>query len=324
MRAGRILGRIEFDELISELKRRNVVIAGLQLPDGLKYKSTEIIDKIEKAGFRIFLSGSSSFGACDIDTFLLEEVDVLIHIGHTKLLKKNNIIYVPYFVDYSIPRDLNLKEKNLALISTVQYAWKLPEVKKYLEKIGYRIELKKGDRTKFPGQVLGCNYSPIKNSNADAILFIGDGLFHPLGAAIYSQKKVYRYNPLSREFEEVKPDKFTIKRNMILGKVMHSTKRGAILVSSKPGQKRIRLAESLKEKANEAGKKVDILMTDEITPYKLSNFPYGFYVNTACPRISYDDTDLFSVPIITPPEFETLLGLRKWEDYKMDEINDVS
>lgn len=323
MKAENVLDRIDFGNLIDELCNRNVTIAGLQLPDGLKYKSTEIIDRIEKEGFKVILSGSSSFGACDLDTFLLEDVDILIHLGHTELLKGKNIIYVPYFIDYVVPKFLDIKEKDLALISTAQYAWKLHEVKEELENRGYSVELKKGNRTKFPGQVLGCNYSPIKESKAEAILFIGDGLFHPLGAAIYSKKKVYRFSPLSNEFDVVGPEKFTKKRYMILGKVLHITKRGAILVSSKPGQKRLKLAQKLKEKSTKEGRKIDILMTDEITPYKLSNFSYGFYVNTACPRITYDDADLFPVPIITPPEFETLLGLRKWEEYKMDEVDEV-
>jgi 2-(3-amino-3-carboxypropyl)histidine synthase len=171
-----------------------------------------------------------------------------------------------------------------------------------------------------PGQVLGCNYSVLRNSKAEAILFVGDGLFHPVGAAIYTGKKVYRFSPLSNEFEEIRYDDFMRKRMLEIARVMDVKKKGAIIVSSKLGQKRIGIAERLKRRAAKAGKLLDIIMMDEITPVKLSNFPYGYYVNTACPRISYDDAKLYAVPILTPQEFEIVIGLRKWEDYEMDEV----
>ncbi|MEM2572649.1 MAG: diphthamide synthesis protein, partial [Archaeoglobaceae archaeon] len=91
-----------------------------------------------------------------------------------------------------------------------------------------------------------------------------------------------------------------------------------ILVSTKPGQKRLRLAEKIREKALKKGLKAIIVYIGEITPEKLENLPFDFYVNTACPRISYDDYKRFKMPIITPQEFEVLIGERK--DLAIDEI----
>jgi 2-(3-amino-3-carboxypropyl)histidine synthase len=316
-----ILKRINFEELINELKERGAKRVGVQLPDGLKFKSHEIIKRVEDDGFQVILSGSGSYGACDIDTSLLNEVDILIHFGHTAILKIGRVIYTPYFIDFEIKiEDIKIEEKRIALIATAQYAWKLNEVKRILEDDGYDVELNRGKRVKFPGQVLGCNYSVLRNSSADAVLFIGDGLFHPVGASIYSKKKVYRYSPLSREFGEVTVEDFLRKRMNLLAKAMYSEKKGAIIVSSKPGQKRFKLAERLQREGRDAGKEVDLLMVDEITPSKLLNFPYGYYVNTACPRISYDDAELFSSPILTPQEFEIMTGKRDWNNYSMDEI----
>ncbi len=317
------LARIDFDNIIEELKRRNAKVVGIQLPDGLKFKSDEIVEKIEDAGFEVILSGSSCYGACDIDLTLLDEVDVLVHFAHTPVFELEKVIYAPYFVDFDVKRvaELKIPERRIALIATAQYAWKLKEVKDLLEEKGYEIELKEGSsRIKMPGQVLGCNYTVLKNSEADAILFIGDGLFHPIGAAIYTGKKVYRFSPLSNEFEEVKHESFLRKRMLLIAKAMDTKKKGAIIVSSKMGQKRLGIARKLKENAANAGKKLDIIMIDEISPAKLSNFPYGYYVNTACPRISYDDANLYPAPLLTPQEFEILIGLRKWEDFAMDEI----
>ena len=312
--------RIDFDDLIKQIESYNATRVGLQLPDGLKFRCSEIIDRLEKQGFQVILSGSASYGACDIDVSLLEEVDVLVHIGHSQLLNIDRIIYIPYFIEYSLNFDeIKIEEKKIALIATIQYAWKLKEVKRELEKRNYEVELRRGRNMAFPGQVLGCNYSALKNSNADAVLFIGDGLFHPVGAAIYTRKKVYRYSPLSKEFEEVRCEEFLRKRLNTIAGIMYSDRKGAIVVSSKPGQKRLKMAERLKKGA-EGSRSVDIIFTDEVTPSKLSNFPYGYFVNTACPRISYDDAELFSVPILTPQEFEIVIGKRDWDDYRMDEI----
>ncbi|MFO7966147.1 MAG: diphthamide biosynthesis enzyme Dph2 [Archaeoglobaceae archaeon] len=318
---GIILEQIDFDQVFDRLEEYSATRVGIQLPDGLKFRCTEIIDGLEGKGYEAILSGSGSYGACDIDTNLLDAVDVLLHFGHTQILKLDRVIYVPYFIEYEVnTEDIDIPQDSIALIATAQYAHKLPEVKKELESAGYKIEVGEGTRVTMPGQVLGCNYSVLRRSNADAVLFIGDGLFHPLGAAVYTGKRVYRYSPLSREFEEVDTADFVRKRMTFMAKAMYSEHRGAIIVSSKPGQKRTNLADTLKREASDKAKKVDMVMFEELTPYKLASFPYGYYVNTACPRISYDDAEFYSVPILTPQEYEAMLGLREWDECLIDEI----
>ncbi|HIP63332.1 MAG TPA: diphthamide biosynthesis enzyme Dph2 [Archaeoglobus profundus] len=312
---------IKFDVAIKKLKDLNAKRIGIQLPNGLKHLSNDISTYFEEKGYEVIISGSGCYGACDIDLDLLKEVDALLHFVHTPIFEFKNVIYVPYVVDYDvndIRKIINIKGRSIALIASTQYAWKLNEVKKVLEEMGYKVELKKGSkRIKLPGQVLGCDYSVLKDSKAEAILFIGDGMFHPIGAALYSRKKVYMYSPLEKKFEEVKVDNFLKKRMIIVSKAMNGEK-GAILVSKKVGQKRLKLALKLKKKAKEMGKHVDILYLDDITPEKLSNFLYDYYVNTACPRISYDDVDIFDTPILTPQEFEILIGSRNWDEYEID------
>lgn len=317
-----MFNRIKFDEIVEVLKEKKAKIVGIQLPDGLKYKCDEIARYLESHGFKVIISGSSCYGACDVDLDLLKEVDILLHFAHTPIFDLKNVIYVPYFIDYDLEdfKHIKIEEKSIALIASAQYAWKLNEVKAVLEERGYDVELKKGSgRVKMLGQVLGCNYSVLRNSKAEAVLFVGDGLFHPIGAKIYTGKKVYRFSPLDKEFEEVTVDDFLKRRMLSISKAMEAD-RGAILVSKKIGQKRLNLALRLKDEADKAGKRVDVIYLDEVTPEKLSNFLYGYYVNTACPRISYDDFELFKVPILTPQEFEILIGIRSWENYEMDEI----
>ncbi|WP_202318688.1 diphthamide biosynthesis enzyme Dph2 [Archaeoglobus neptunius] len=304
--------RIPFDTL------RGVRRVGIQLPDGLKRQAFEIASILENKGFDVIISGETSFGACDVDLKLLEEVDVLLHFAHTQILHIDRVVYVPYFIDYNPKIDIEIPEKKVALISTAQYVHRLDKVAEWLEMQGYEVEIGEGrGRVKYRGQVLGCNYSVLKNGQADAVLFIGDGLFHAIGAAMYSGKKVYAFNPLTGELRVVSARDFVKKRYFIVSKCVGAEKAG-IIVSSKPGQKRIELAKRLKSLGREKGLKVHIIYMNNVIAEELYNLPYEFYVNTACPRIAYDDAGRFEKPIITPQEFEFLIGLR--DSIELDEI----
>ncbi|MCS7118492.1 MAG: diphthamide biosynthesis enzyme Dph2 [Archaeoglobaceae archaeon] len=290
---------------------------GVQLPDGLKKRAIEICEKLGD----VILSGESCFGACDIDFDLLEDVDILYHYAHTSILKIEKVVYVPYFLDYDVKKICEslkkLKEKRIALISTAQYCHKLPEIKENLEKFGFNVELKKGKRSEYLGLVVGCDYSVIKDSKAEAIVFIGDGIFHAKGAVIYSGRRVYALNPFNFELIEVKVEDFIRERYIQISRCV-GLKNLGILVSTKPGQKRLKIAEEIKRKAKEYGLRAIVVYISEITPEKLENLPFDFYVNTACPRVSYDDYIRFKRPIITPQEFDFLLGLKNY--LEIDEI----
>ena len=317
----KFIDRIDFPSIFSQLRRSSARKIGIQLPDGLKIYAAELTEIFEKGGFEVVISGKGSYGACDIDLELLEHCDYLLHFAHTPILRIDRVIYVPYQVDYPLEPfyDVEIPEKSVALIATAQYAWKLPEVKAVLEKRGYVVELKTGKELMHPGEVLGCNYTALQDVKADAVLFVGDGLFHPIGAAIYTGKRVYRLSPLSNEFEEVSVEKFMRKRMAAITKAMDGRKCG-VIVSTKPGQRREKLALELKKKGKERGLSCFVILTDEISAEKLYNFRADFLVNTACPRISYDDAEAFQVPVLTPQEFQIVLGERSFEDYAMDEI----
>ncbi len=297
---------------------KSVKKVGIQLPDGLKRHAFEIAREIESRGFEVLISGETSFGACDVDTSILEEVDCLLHFAHTPILNIDRVIYVPYFIDYDPKIEIEVPERKIALISTAQYVHKLNEVAEWLRKKGYNVEVRAGSgRVRYPGQVLGCNYSVLRQSEAEAVVFIGDGLFHAIGAAIYTKKKVYAFNPINRELQEVDAEDFIRKRYFVVSKCAGKDKVG-IIVSSKPGQKRIEVARRLKEEGEKKGIKAHIIYLNNVRPEELYNLSYDFYVNTACPRISYDDLERFEMPVITPQEFEFLIGKRN--DIGLDEI----
>ncbi len=313
-----IFDRIDFLSILHKIKSASTI--GVQIPNGLKYYARDISDFLKNEGYKVIISGKPTYGACDIDTGILSEVDYLLHFAHTKMVEVERVIYVPYKIDYSVDTGLlknSVEERKIAIIGTASYAWKFVEVKKTLEDAGFSVELKRGLGVEYPGQILGCNYSCLKELKSDAVVFIGDGKFHPIGAALLSQKKVYSYSPISNEIITVQLDDFLKKRYLAISKAMDSENFG-IIVSSKIGQKKLRLAFELQKLASEKGKNAEIIYVDEITPHMLDNFRFGAYVNTACPRLTFDDYTRFSGRIISPEEFRIVIGIRDIADYRFD------
>jgi 2-(3-amino-3-carboxypropyl)histidine synthase len=94
-------------------------------------------------------------------------------------------------------------------------------------------------------------------------------------------------------------------------------KTAGIIVSTKSGQQRMELARRLASLSPHAV----IVTMREVNPDELLNLGFACYVNTACPRLAYDDQVRFPVPVLSPEEFEILCGVRTWDAYAIDEIS---
>lgn len=180
-------------------------------------------------------------------------------------------------------RDLDkikIKERKIGLVCNVQTCCILDSIKGYLEKKGHEVFI--------GGQILGCNVSnvlKIKNK-INALLFIGSGMFHPLELINKIKvKNYYLFNPFTDSFSKIKEKEindFIRKKNAKLAKYLTSKKIG-ILVSTKPGQERMKLAIDFCKKCD---KESYIFLNNNIDISKLEDFSdIDYWVNTACPRI---------------------------------------
>ena len=127
------------------------------------------------------------------------------------------------------------------------------------------------------------------------------------------------YNNEIREMDEF-ADKILRIRFARITKAK-SAKKWGIIVSSKEGQYRMKLAMDIKKQIEDEKMEAYILLLDNINPDAL--LPYldlDAFVVTACPRIAIDDSQMYKKPLITPQELEIALNKRKWEDYQLDEI----
>jgi 2-(3-amino-3-carboxypropyl)histidine synthase len=174
-------------------------------------------------------------------------------------------------------------------------------------------------RIAYPGQVLGCNFSAARAEKCNEYLYIGSGDFHPLGVALSTKKRVLVADPFSGEVREIDPSKILRQRSAVIAKSLDAEVFG-IIVSSKSGQKRLELAFFLMECAKRHGKDAYLILMDLVTPEQLLLFKVDAFVNTACPRLAVDEIGRFQSPMLTPQEFEIVLGEREWDRLVLDEI----
>jgi 2-(3-amino-3-carboxypropyl)histidine synthase len=169
-------------------------------------------------------------------------------------------------------------------------------------------------RTPLAGQVLGCNFAAARATGADEVLFVGTGVFHPIGIRLATHARVIALDPYTGEAQEVDADRLVRRRAAVMAKAQDAANFG-VIVSTKSGQRRMDLARRLAALSDKAV----LVAMREVSPAEMLDLGFAAYVNTACPRLAYDDQIRFPVPVLTPPEFEILCGVRAWDDYTIDE-----
>jgi 2-(3-amino-3-carboxypropyl)histidine synthase len=291
----------------------------LQFPAGLKRRGFTVAQELRAAGFAVILSGDPCYGACDLALDALDVADVLVHFGHAPVGHHDRVIHEPDSMDFDpeiVRRVLPLlRGPRVGLVTTVQHVHLLAAVAEVLRGAGFDPVVAGGSgRTPHPGQVLGCSFRAARETGAGEILFVGTGLFHPLGVQLATGARVVALDPYTGQAEEVSADRFLRQRFGLIERARDAERIG-VIVSSKSGQQRLELARRLAGLSDRAV----LVMMREVTPEGLLDLGCDAYVNTACPRLAYDDQARFPVPVLTPAEFEILLGIRSWENYVVDE-----
>lgn len=331
---------IDFNEVIDKVNKNNYKNIVLQLPDGLKTQAKKIVDFLEeKTNAEFIISAESCFGACDllnIDDLNSLDFDCVVQIGHTSIpdYEKQKIPYL--FINALSNIDTidvlkktvkYLKGKKVGVLTTSQHLHELDKINNFFLQKNIKAVIGKGDsRIKYPAQILGCNFSSAKKieDEVDVFLYIGSGMFHPIGLKLFTVKPVISADPYTKlvKIKELEDLKDTILRQRY-GAIANckNAKNFAIIVCSKTGQCRYDLALKLKKMINNSNRNAYICCVDFFSPVFFESFRgFDCFVSTACPRIAIDDYSLYKKPIINPVELEVVLGLREWDNYVFDEI----
>jgi diphthamide biosynthesis enzyme Dph1/Dph2-like protein len=214
------------------------------------------------------------------------------------------------------------KIKTVAIYSSVQFIHQLPKILQQLDKIHVKHITSKPSRTAEEYQILGCDaYHENLHLKIvpDIFLYIGDGMFHPR-ALLLMQKDLSRkdfreiliYNPPEDRMEVLGLDdvkRILKKYRVALMKFLSSENIGCI-ITVKPGQQHLGLAQTLAKKF--PNKKVYYFVDDTVSMLNLQQYPFiQVWVNTACPRMGFDDAAEISSVILNATDAlhaEEILG----------------
>jgi 2-(3-amino-3-carboxypropyl)histidine synthase len=233
--------------------------------------------------------------------------------------ESDKIIYVPLFsnVDpFPILEEAvgELPEDDVGLVTTAQHMNQFDSMVTWLETRGFDVHTRRGDdRLTHEGQVLGCNYASA-DIDADQVLYVGGGKFHPLGLAMeHPDKRVLIADPVNNVVTVADTEKFMKQRYAAVHKAMSADKWGVIFCT-KIGQGRMDTAESILEDNDNTY----LITMDEVTPDRLRNFDMDAFVNTGCPRITTDDGPQFHKPMLTPGEYRIAVGDKPLDSLSFD------
>jgi 2-(3-amino-3-carboxypropyl)histidine synthase len=299
----------------------------LQLPEGLKPEAPKIAKNIEKSGVMVIISADPCYGACDIAMGEAEDlgVDLIVHFGHAKMVKHERVptVYVEtratVVIDGAVADSLHFlcNYTKIGLATSVQHLQTLNQAREILTRAGKTVIVGDAGQMAYAGQVSGCNYSNVKSiaDEVEAFLFVGGGMFHALGIALSTSKPTFIADPYDNRAFQINDVAQKILRQRFAGiEEAKKAKSFGVLVGLKPGQKHFDAALKVKELAEKNGKAAYLLVSREITPETLLEFPsLDAYVNTACPRVSLEASGKFKKPVLTVSEFMVICGEISWE-----------
>ena len=314
-------------EAIRRASARRVVV---QLPDGLKPLGVALAKCLESlTGAEVLLHADSTFGACDLQYGQLEVTlnpDVIVHVGHSPYPaelahdalepRRARVVYLPARSRLPVPRDaVRDAAKMLAargvrrvgVATTAQHVHKVRELIDMLEEEGLEVERPRGFQPYLSeGQVLGCDYRLPRASKAQGFVYLGGGIFHPLGLYLATLKPVVRVDPYTGRADDLtgEGEKLYRQRLYHVSRAI-GARRWAIVVGVKTGQYRPWLVKRLAEAIEARGGEYVLIASEVTTLQQLVAIDDPWieaFVVTSCPRLPTDDLWSYEKPVLTPGE----------------------
>jgi len=313
---------LNVDEAVEEIRARGARRVVIQLPDGLKPLGFELCREIEaKTGVEVYLTSDPCYGACDLawEAMNLLQAELTVHCGHAEIphLNDGRTIYLEARSNVSIEKPLKEALKmvegvRVGLLATVQHIHLLERASRILRKLGKEVYVgRAGGKLRYDGQVLGCDFTAATSisEKVDFYLVIAGGVFHAVGVEASTGKPAIAVDPyLGRAVKVSDRVEKLMKIRMATRGRMLEAKRIGVLVSLKPGQMRVGFARKIKSMLEREGKECVLIAGRELTGLNLNSFSeIDLFINTACPRIAWDDREGFMKPILNAEEAVSFL-----------------
>lgn len=316
----------ENEKLLKELKRLKPKKVLIQLPEGIKQNSFDILKTFQELKIEAVFSGETCWGGCSVavDEAKAVNADLIVHFGHSEFTKIDfPVLYIEIKDEINLVPLLkkSLKElkefKRIGLSYSVQHLNDVKSIVNFYEENGKEVMLsRKKGRVFYEGQIVGCQYSGLKEieSDVECFVIIGNN-FHSLGAAISVEKPVFLIDVYNNEIKSMKGVRDKILRQRILSvEKFKEAKNIGIIIGIKEGQK-FGTYTDLIEKFEKAGKNVLAITMNEFSQDKLINFRnIDAFVELGCPRIAIDDFSKYNKTLITYNEALVALGEKSWDE----------
>lgn len=327
--------KVDYEEILSRIRSYNPKRILIQAPEGFSDHALKLADLIRNNldYCRVYVLADPCFGACMLpyDAARKLSIDLIIHMGHAAIpgVDSSRVLYIEMKADVDLKKavikamDILEGYRRIGLVTIVQHIDKLYEAKELLEEYGKIVYIGKPRlRAIYDGQILGCDTTAAEDiaSNVDAFLYIGGGLFHPLGVALATGKPTFAVDPFTLQVTDLGNVKrrFLAKRYASIVKAMEAKVFGIIL-GLQPGQMSLSMAEEMESILRRYGKTVYILPIHIFDPDTLSSFrSIDVFVNTACPRLALEDSFRIDRPVLNPNEVLVALGVKKWDELFRD------
>ena len=316
----------ENERLVKELKRLKPKKVLIQLPEGIKQNSFDILKTFHDLKIEAIFSGETCWGGCSIalDEAKAVNADLIVHFGHAEFTKVDfPVLYIEIKDEVNLIPLLkkSLKElkvfKRIGLSYSVQHLNDVKNIISFYEENGKEVMLsRKKGKVFYEGQIVGCQYSGLKEIERDVECFVIVGNnFHSMGAAISVEKPVFLIDVYNNEIKSMKGVRDKILRRRILSvEKFKDAKNIGIIIGTKEGQK-FGTYTDLIEKFEKAGKNVLAITINEFSQDKLVNFRnIDAFVELGCPRIAIDDFSKYNKTLITYNEALVALGEKSWDE----------
>lgn len=313
---------LNVEKAVEQIKARGAKRVIIQLPDGLKPLGFKLCKEVEaKTGVEVYLTSDPCYGACDPawEVMNLLQADLTIHCGHAEMpgLKDGWTIYLEARSNAPIEKPLKEALKmveglRVGLLATVQHIHLLEKASRILRKLGKDVYIGgAGGKLRYDGQVLGCDFTAAMSirNDVDFYLVIAGGVFHAVGVEASTGKPAIAVDPYIGRAVRVsdRVEKLVKARRALLGRMLEA-KRIGVLISLKPGQMRMNLAQGIKSRLEREGKECVLVVGRDLTDLNLNSFSeIDLFINTACPRIAWDDVESFVKPVLNAEDALTFL-----------------
>jgi 2-(3-amino-3-carboxypropyl)histidine synthase len=329
------------DRACATIRKRKARLVGIALPDGLRIHFRELSGSVEsRSGAKAAMLVEMCCGACMAE--VQPGFDFILHVAHDRLRppkescgpkgrpsskSQSRILFIPYKPAMDVERCLRaaipLLSSPVGILTTSTHADELSEVKKILKRSGMEPLTAPGNRTGRMAVVLGCDFSAARKivKKVSSFLFVGSGAFHPVGVGIATGKPVIGADPYDGQVRTFSEEMDRILRRRFASiELARGAKVFGIMLGLYPGQMRKDRAISIKTILEREGKEAHLLAARRFDPEMVAHLGLEAIVSTGCSRIALDDSARYPIPVLSPPELEIVLGKRKWEEYRLDEI----